>query len=68
MCRLLTNLDNRNKKQINDENRDEYLSLIQQVLSYVSDSVLLNEVNLSYQTSNPELKLLLLRPYQASYF
>ncbi|MEE0830174.1 MAG: teichoic acid biosynthesis protein, partial [Longicatena sp.] len=61
MCRLLTNLDNRNKKQINDENRDEYLSLIQQILSYVSDSVLLNEVNLSYQTSNPELKLLLLR-------
>ena len=61
MCRLLSNLDNRNKKQINDENRDEYLALIKEILSHVSDSVLLNEVNLSYQTSNPEIKLVLLR-------
>lgn len=61
MCRLLSNLDNRNKKQINQENLEAYLNLIQQALSHVSDSVLLNEVNLSYQTSNPEIKLVLLR-------
>lgn len=59
--RFLCNLDNRNKKQITDENSDEFFSLLRKVLERVDDYYILNQDKISYLTRNPQILCMFLR-------
>lgn len=60
LCRLLTNLDNRNKKQITEQNKTQYFSTLKEVMRVIDDFYLLNQDRLIYQTKNPEILCMLL--------
>lgn len=60
LCRLRANLDNRNKKQIYEKNKDQYFSLLNEILLEIEDFYLLNQDRLIYQTKNPEILCMLL--------
>ena len=59
--RFLCNLDNRNKKQVTEENSERYFDLLKNVLEKVDDYYLLNQDKISYQTQNPQILCMFLR-------
>lgn len=59
--RFLCNLDNRNKKQITDENSDEFFGLLRKVFEKIDDYYILNQDKLSYLTTNPQILCMFLR-------
>lgn len=59
-CRLMTNIDNRNKKQILAHNQEHFFHLLKEVLSYIDDYYLLNQDQLLYLAKNPEIHCMLL--------
>lgn len=60
-CRLMSNLDNRNKKQILGEQVECYRQKLKLILKDVDDYYLLNQDRLIYLPKNPEVLCLLLR-------
>lgn len=59
--RFLCNLDNRNKKQVTEENSDEFLALVRSVFEKVDDYYLLNQDEIKYLTKNPQILAMFLR-------
>lgn len=59
--RFLSNLDNRNKKQITDENSEEYFGLVKKVFDLIDDYYLLNQDQLGYLSKNPQILCMFLR-------
>lgn len=59
--RFLCNLDNRNKKQVTDENSQEYFDLLQMVFNKIDDMYLLNQDEIGYLTKNPQILCMFLR-------
>lgn len=59
--RFLCNLDNRNKKQITEENSEEYFDLLRRVFEKIDDYYLLNQDSLGYLTGNPQILCMFLR-------
>lgn len=61
LCRFLCNLDNRNKKQITEEEFDDYLALLKKVFEKVDDFYLLNQEKIPYLSRNPQVLCMFLR-------
>lgn len=61
LCRFLCNLDNRNKKQIPEEEFDDYLVLLKRIFSQVDDHYLLNQEAIPYLSKNPQILCMFLR-------
>lgn len=59
-CRFMSNLDNRNKKQILAHNKERYFSLLQEVLQEIDDFYVLNQDCLIYLAKNPEMHCMML--------
>lgn len=59
--RFLCNLDNRNKKQVTDENSEEFLGLVRSVFEKVEDYYLLNQDGIGYLSKNPQILCMFLR-------
>lgn len=59
--RFLCNLDNRNKKQITEENSDEFFDLVRRVFEKVDDYYLLNQDRIGYLSKNPQILCMFLR-------
>lgn len=60
-CRLEANSDNRNKHLLEGEELDAYLDELHQVLSYVSDVVLLNIPDVKICWGGPNMHMMLLQ-------
>ena len=61
LCRFLCNLDNRNKKQITEQEFDDYLILLKKVFDKVDDFYLLNQDRIPYLVKNPQVLCMFLR-------
>lgn len=61
LCRFLCNLDNRNKKQITEEEFDDYLVLLKEIFEKVDDFYLLNQGKVPYLSQNPQILCMFLR-------
>ena len=59
--RFLCNLDNRNKKQITEENSDEFFDLVRRVFEKIDDYYLLNQDRIGYLSKNPQILCMFLR-------
>ena len=59
--RFLSNLDNRNKKQVTEENSDAFLELVKRVFEKTDDYYLLNQDSIGYLTGNPQILCMFLR-------
>ena len=59
--RFLCNLDNRNKKQVTEEDLDEFLGLVRRAFEKVEDYYLLNQDRIGYLTQNPQILCMFLR-------
>ena len=61
LCRFLCNLDNRNKKQITEEEFDDYLVLLKEIFERVDDFYLLNQGRVPHLSQNPQILCMFLR-------
>lgn len=59
--RFLCNLDNRNKKQVTEENSEEFFDLLRMAFNKVDDYYLLNQDKIGYLTRNPQILCMFLR-------
>lgn len=59
--RFLSNLDNRNKKQITEENSEAFFEMLKEAFDMVDDFYILNQDNQGYLTNNPQILCMFLR-------